>query len=57
VTDNPSPHGLAGLVFGEFTSPDPDMMAAQVDLLGFVAAARKDGQTSRSIPMRTGREP
>ena len=32
--------GLDGFEFCEFTSPDPDRMAAQLEQFGFVAAAR-----------------
>ena len=32
--------GLDGFAFAEFTSPDPAVMAAQLERLGFVAAAR-----------------
>ena len=32
--------GLNGFEFVEFTGPDPDAMAAQLEVLGFVAAAR-----------------
>ena len=35
-----NPLGLDGFEFCEFTSPDPDAMAAQFEQLGFVAAAR-----------------
>jgi len=34
-----NPMGLAGFEFCEFTSPDPDAMAAQFEQLGFVAAS------------------
>ncbi|WP_375249210.1 4-hydroxyphenylpyruvate dioxygenase [Sphingomonas sp.] len=34
-----NPMGLDGFEFCEFTSPDPDRMAAQFEQLGFVAAA------------------
>jgi 4-hydroxyphenylpyruvate dioxygenase len=35
-----NPLGLDGFEFCEFTSPDPDTMAAQFEQLGFVAASR-----------------
>lgn len=38
TTDNPL--GLDGFAFCEFTSPDPTLMAAQLEHLGFTAAAR-----------------
>src|SRR6478735_7981383 len=34
-----NPMGLDGFEFCEFTSPDPDALAAQFEALGFVAAA------------------
>jgi 4-hydroxyphenylpyruvate dioxygenase len=34
-----NPMGLAGFEFAEFTSPDPDKMAALFEQMGFVAAA------------------
>ena len=37
TADNPL--GLNGFEFCEFTSPDPDAMAAQFEQLGFVAAS------------------
>jgi len=40
VTDLANPHGLDGFAFCEFTSPEPAVMAAQFEQLGFVAAAR-----------------
>jgi 4-hydroxyphenylpyruvate dioxygenase len=36
-----NPLGLDGFAFCEFTSPDPEAMAAQFEQLGFVAAARR----------------
>ena len=36
--DDANPLGLDGFEFCEFTSPDPDAMAAQFEQLGFVAA-------------------
>jgi 4-hydroxyphenylpyruvate dioxygenase len=33
-----NPMGLDGFEFAEFTSPDPDRMAAQFEQFGFVAA-------------------
>ncbi|WP_174274392.1 4-hydroxyphenylpyruvate dioxygenase [Sphingomonas bacterium] len=38
--DNGNPLGLDGFEFVEFTSPDPDAMAAQFAQLGFVASHR-----------------
>jgi 4-hydroxyphenylpyruvate dioxygenase len=38
--DKANPLGLAGFEFCEFTSPDPDAMAAQFEQLGFVAASQ-----------------
>ncbi|MEH3099788.1 4-hydroxyphenylpyruvate dioxygenase [Sphingomonas adhaesiva] len=35
-----NPMGLDGFEFCEFTSPDPDRMAAQLEQFGFVAASR-----------------
>ncbi|HEX7822336.1 MAG TPA: 4-hydroxyphenylpyruvate dioxygenase [Sphingobium sp.] len=41
MTDNrENPLGLNGFEFVEFTSPDPDSMAAQFEQLGFVASHR-----------------
>jgi 4-hydroxyphenylpyruvate dioxygenase-like putative hemolysin len=34
-----NPMGLDGFEFAEFTSPDPDRMAAQFEQFGFVAAS------------------
>jgi 4-hydroxyphenylpyruvate dioxygenase len=39
TTTDANPLGLDGFEFCEFTSPDPDAMAAQFEQLGFVAAA------------------
>ena len=39
-----NPLGLDGFEFCEFTSPDPDAMAAQFEQLGFVAAHRHPGR-------------
>jgi 4-hydroxyphenylpyruvate dioxygenase len=39
-----NPLGLDGFAFCEFTSPDPHLMAAQFEQLGFVAAARQGDQ-------------
>ncbi len=39
MTEAANPLGLDGFEFCEFTSPDPDAMAAQFEQLGFVAAA------------------
>ena len=41
VTNADNPLGLDGFAFAEFTSPDPQAMAAQFEQLGFVAAARR----------------
>ncbi|MGC4251365.1 MAG: 4-hydroxyphenylpyruvate dioxygenase [Sphingobium sp.] len=40
MTDNANPLGLNGFEFVEFTSPDPEAMAAQFEQLGFVASHR-----------------
>ncbi|MCP3732716.1 4-hydroxyphenylpyruvate dioxygenase [Sphingomonas sp. MG17] len=40
MTDTTNPLGLDGFEFCEFTSPDPDALAAQFEALGFVAAHR-----------------
>ena len=40
MTDPTNPLGLNGFEFVEFTSPDPLAMAAQFEMLGFVAAHR-----------------
>ena len=40
MTDAANPLGLDGFALCEFTSPDPYAMAAQLEQLGFVAAAR-----------------
>ncbi|MGK6320721.1 4-hydroxyphenylpyruvate dioxygenase [Sphingomonas sp. DT-204] len=40
MTDQANPLGLDGFAFAEFTSPDPAAMAAQLEQLGFVPAAR-----------------
>jgi 4-hydroxyphenylpyruvate dioxygenase len=40
TTTNDNPLGLNGFEFVEFTSPDPDAMAAQFEQLGFVASHR-----------------
>lgn len=40
LTDLTNPLGLDGFAFCEFTSPEPAIMAAQFEQLGFVAAAR-----------------
>ena len=44
TTGPTNPLGLNGFVFVEFTSPDPDKMAAQLEQIGFVAAARQPGR-------------
>src|SRR5579871_2395947 len=43
-----NPFGLDGFAFIEFTSPDPAAMGAQLEQLGFVAAAR---QRSRGLTL------
>ena len=53
MTDAANPLGLDGFAFAEFTSPDPEKMAAQFEQLGFVAAAR-DPQRSLTL-YRQGR--
>ena len=40
MTDTSNPLGLNGFEFVEFTSPDPDAMAAQFEQLGFVPTHR-----------------
>jgi 4-hydroxyphenylpyruvate dioxygenase len=40
MSDQQNPFGLDGFAFCEFTSPEPETMAAQFEQLGFVAAAR-----------------
>ena len=40
VASASNPLGLDGFAFAEFTSPDPETMGAQLEQLGFVAAAR-----------------
>ena len=40
MTDPTNPLGLAGFEFCEFTSPDPDTLAAQFEAMGFVASHR-----------------
>ncbi len=40
MTNSANPLGLDGFEFCEFTSPEPDTLAAQFELLGFVAAHR-----------------
>ncbi len=40
MTTPDNPLGLDGFAFCEFTSPDPALMAGQLEQLGFVAAAR-----------------
>ncbi|WP_313440089.1 4-hydroxyphenylpyruvate dioxygenase [Novosphingobium sp.] len=40
MTDTTNPLGLNGFEFVEFTSPDPDAMAAQFEQLGFVPTHR-----------------
>lgn len=40
MSDSENPMGLNGFEFVEFTSPDPDAMAAQFEQLGFVASHR-----------------
>jgi 4-hydroxyphenylpyruvate dioxygenase len=40
MSDPQNPLGLDGFAFCEFTSPEPHVMAAQFEQLGFVAAAR-----------------
>ena len=40
MTDAANPLGLDGFALCEFTSPEPHAMAAQLEQLGFVAAAR-----------------
>jgi 4-hydroxyphenylpyruvate dioxygenase len=42
--DPRNPLGLDGFEFCEFTSPDPDAMAAQLQLLGFVPASTHPGK-------------
>ncbi len=39
-----NPLGLNGFAFAEFTSPHPEVLAAQFEQLGFVAAARDPGR-------------
>jgi 4-hydroxyphenylpyruvate dioxygenase len=45
MTDPHNPLGLDGFAFAEFTSPDPATMIAQLEQLGFGAAARGPGAT------------
>ena len=40
MTDPDNPLGLNGFAFCEFTSPDPDTLAAQFEQLGFVPTHR-----------------
>jgi 4-hydroxyphenylpyruvate dioxygenase len=40
MTEIENPLGLDGFAFAEFTSPDPEMMARQLEQFGFTAAAR-----------------
>ena len=40
MTEIYNPLGLDGFAFAEFTSPDPELMARQLEQLGFTAAAR-----------------
>ena len=40
MTDPANPLGLNGFEFVEFTSPDPERMAAQLEQFGFVVASR-----------------
>jgi 4-hydroxyphenylpyruvate dioxygenase len=45
LADTDNPLGLDGFEFVEFTGPEPDRMAAQLEQLGFVAASRKGDLT------------
>ena len=45
MTDPSNPLGLDGFAFCEFTSPEPAIMAAQLQALGFVPAARSREMT------------
>ena len=48
MSDLPNPLGLHGFAFVEFTSPEPAKMAAQLEQIGFVPAAR---QTEKGLTL------
>lgn len=44
MTDSANPLGLNGFEYAEFTSPDPEAMASQLEQLGFVPTHRHPGK-------------